>query len=354
MPTTALQDQLATAGAPMGDYRGAYTVANFGDVSREFTALRSGFAVFDMSWRSKLLITGEDRLRWLNGMVTNNVRDLAVGSGVYAFLLNAQGRIQADMYCYNRSACLMVDTDASQSPNLRQILDKYIIMDDVEVTDAAETFTTIGVGGPQAAAILRQAGMFSELQPLQPQDAVWSSVGLSIVRSDLASPTFEIWLAPHNAATLWVALVAAGATPAGFEAVELMRIWSGRPRFGQDIRERDLPQETGQERALNYNKGCYVGQEIVERIHSRGAVHRMFTGFLVDGRPPQPGTKVSVDSKDVGEVTSSGRIPLFEGQRAVALGYLRREAGTAGSMVQIGETAAVISSLPFEKLGNEI
>src|SRR2546421_7903837 len=88
MPSIALQDKLATAGAQMGEYRGASTVAHFGDVSREFAALRSGFAVFDMSWRSKLLITGDDRLRWLNGMITNNVRDLAVGSGVYAFLLS--------------------------------------------------------------------------------------------------------------------------------------------------------------------------------------------------------------------------------------------------------------------------
>src|SRR5207249_704688 len=158
-----------------------------------------------------------------------------------------------------------------------------------EVADVGDKLTAIGVSGPRAAEVLHHAGMVSELYPLQPQDAVWNDIALSMTRTDEATPSFEIWLAAKDAATLWAALVAAGAEPAGYEAVELMRIGSGRPRYGQDIRERDLPQETGQERALDYNKGCYVGQEIVERIHSRGAVHRMFTGFVVAGGLPQPG-----------------------------------------------------------------
>jgi folate-binding protein YgfZ len=349
-PLKALQDALTTAGARMGEYRGARTAADFGDVAREFAALRSGLAVFDLSWRARLQITGEDRVRWLNGMVTNNVRDLAIGRGVYAFLLNAQGRIQGDLYVYNRDASLVLDTDVSQAARLREIFEKYIIMDDVEITDAAETIA-IGVGGPRALEVLQHAGLVAELQPLQLQEAEWNGVRLSIVRSDDVTPSFEIWLAPQDAATVWPALVSAGATPVGYEAVELMRIWSGRPRYGQDIRERDLPQETGQEqRALDYDKGCYVGQEIVERIHSRGAVHRMFTGFTVEGPPIEPGTKISVAGKDVGEITSSASIPAAEGERTVALGYIRREAATPGAKLDVGDRAVSVATLPFEKL----
>ena len=124
-------------------------------------------------------------------------------------------------------------------------------------------------------------------------------------------------------------MVAAGATPVGADALELRRISFGIPKFGVDIRERDLPQETGQTRALNFTKGCYLGQEIVERIRSRGAVHRQFSAFSVEGTLPEPGAKILAgekDEKEVGEITSSAILPLPGGDRPVALGYLRREA----------------------------
>ena len=144
----------------------------------------------------------------------------------------------------------------------------------------------------------------------------------------------EIWFAAENADTVWDALVAAGATPVGSDALELYRIVRGVPRFGVDLRERDLPQETGQQHALNFAKGCYIGQEIVERIRSRGNVHRMFTGFEVQGdpaaEPPAAGTKVRVNDKDVGEMTSAARVPFPSGERTLALGYVRREVAPPG------------------------
>jgi len=147
------------------------------------------------------------------------------------------------------------------------------------------------------------------------------------VRSDdPAGNSYEIWLARDQVKSTWDALVAAGATAVGAEAVELRRISLGIPRYGADIRERDLPQETGQTRALNFTKGCYLGQEIVERIRSRGAVHRQFGAFAVEGAMPEPGTKILADEKEVGEITSSAILPLPGGDRPVALGYMRREA----------------------------
>jgi aminomethyltransferase len=298
--------------------------------------LLSGCGVYDLSGRCKISLTGSDRGRWLNGMVTNNIRDLAVNHGVYCFLLNAQGRIQADFYAYNLGDSLLVDTDARQRDTVLAHFDKFIIMDDVEVSDVSASMTAIGVSGPQAQAVLRSAGIQSPdlaaLELCTPKcDCACGCLQCTLVRSDVrgddaAGNSYEIWLTPDKLKATRDALIAAGATAVGADALELRRIQSAIPRYGVDIRERDLPQETGQTRALNFTKGCYLGQEIVERIRSRGAVHRLFTAFLVEGPLPEPGTKIETEEKEVGEITSSANLPLPAGTRAIALGYLRREA----------------------------
>ena len=343
MPVTALTEKQKAAGARVGEFRGAETAAAFTGAASEFAALRTGCGVFDLGWRAKLLITGADRQKWLNGMVTNNIRDLAVGHGTYNFLLNAQGHILGDMYLYNRGDYLLLDTDRSEAAKLRESFERFIIMDDVEIDDASDKLTAIGLLGPGARQTLAAAGItFPELQPLQAHDGVWRDAGITVVATEHEG--FEIWLAHGGAGTLWDALVAAGATPAGADALELWRVAQGVPRYGQDIRERDLPQETGQMRALNFSKGCYVGQEIVERIRSRGAVHRDFTGFEVEGPAPAPGTKVQAGGKDVGEITSVAALP---GNRTLALGYIRREAAAPGLALAAGSSQVRVSELPF-------
>jgi folate-binding protein YgfZ len=127
----------------------------------------------------------------------------------------------------------------------------------------------------------------------------------------------------------------------------LLRIAAGIPRYGQDIRERDLPQETEQERALNFSKGCYIGQEIVERIRSRGSVHRKFTGFEVGGPLPAPGMKIQADGKELGEITSAASLPLADGERPVALGYVRRELAVPGKALNAGDSKLTVAGLPF-------
>jgi folate-binding protein YgfZ len=352
MTSTALHDKLATASAHLSEYLGAATAADFGDATAEFNALLTGCGVYDLGWRAKIRLSGSDRVRWLNGMVTNNVRDLAVGHGVYGFLLNPQGRILADLYVYNRGDSLLVDTDRSQLEKVLGIFDHYIIMDDVEVTNASDTLTAIGIAGPKAREVLQAAGLeLPELQPLQLLDLKWRQTEVTVVRGDDESiESFELWLAPANVASLWKALVKAGARPAGTTALDLLRIASGIPRYGQDIRERDLPQETEQQRALHFTKGCYIGQEIVERIRSRGNVHRKFTGFVMDGPLPAPGTKIQVDGKDVGEITSAASLPTASGGHTVALGYLRREIALPGRQVEIGGAKATVANLPFGEI----
>ena len=326
--------------------------ADFGDVRAEFKALLSGCGIYDLSARAKIALTGGDRIRWLNGMVTNNVRDLAPGHGIYAFLLNPQGHILGDLYAYNRGDSLVIDADQSQLEKLLATFDHFIIMDDVEVTNNSDKLTAIWLAGPKVRDGLRAAGFeISELEPLQFVDVIWQQVAVTVVRGDNASvESYEVWLAPGQVTLLRDALTKIGATRVGATALELLRIASGIPRYGQDIRERDLPQETEQQRALHFAKGCYIGQEIVERIRSRGSVHRKFTGFEVQGPLPAAGTKIQTDGRDIGEITSIASLPVANGERSVALGYMRREVAIPGKQFQLGNTQLSVAALPFSEI----
>jgi folate-binding protein YgfZ len=343
MGVTALQAQ-GLAGASVGEYRGATTVARFGDLEAELAALRAGCGVYDLGFRAKLSLTGGDRVRWLNGMVTNNIRDLATGHGLYAFLLNPQGRILGDLYAYNRGESIVVDTDRSQSEKILATFDHYIIMDDVEVKDVTDEVSAVRISGPRGREVLIAAGFaVPEIQPLKMQSVTWQSMECSLVCGEQGN--WEMWVSSSGVRKLWDALLAAGARPVGFEALEVHRIESGIPAYGIDIRDRDLPQETEQERALNFNKGCYIGQEIVERIRSRGAVHRKFTGFVLNGTVAT-GSKVVSNGKEVGEITSIAELPIA-GDKRIALGYIRREVGTPGREVMVGSTGATVVQLPL-------
>ncbi|MGC2108238.1 MAG: glycine cleavage T C-terminal barrel domain-containing protein [Candidatus Korobacteraceae bacterium] len=351
MTVATLQDKLIASGARLGSYRGAETPASFGDTAMEFRALLEGSAVLDLSWQAKLLVSGKDRTRWLNGMITNNIRDLAAGHGVYAFILTPQGRNQGDLTGYNRGDYLLLTTDRAQAPALTTILQRYIIMDQVEIEDISDKLATIGVAGPKAGQVLSSAGLdVSQLEFGDVIDTVWNGIGISVARSiQPQMDGYEIWFSTENADKVWDLLVAAGAKPAGSDALEMYRIARGVPRYGVDLRERDLPQETGQVHALNFSKGCYIGQEIVERIRARGNVHRAFLGFEMEGDPPQPGSKIRADDKDVGEITSAARVPFPSGKRTLALGYLRREVASPGGTVQVGDHRATVQTLPFSE-----
>ncbi|HSS97951.1 MAG TPA: glycine cleavage T C-terminal barrel domain-containing protein [Terriglobales bacterium] len=319
-------------------------------INTEFQALVSDCGIYTLNSRAKVLLTGDDRVRWLNGMVTNNIRDLAVGHGVYAFLLNPQGRILGDLYAYNQGDSICLDTDENQAAKILEIFDHYIIMDDVEVENVSQKLTAIGLTGPKSIDILRAAEIEAgELQPLEFRNFQWNQIPFTLVGCEQEKrQSYEIWIAPEHTQQLFGALVKHGAVTISDPTLELYRVALGLPRYGQDIRERDLPQETEQTRALNFSKGCYVGQEIVERIRSRGAVHRTFTGFLLESNSPAPGAKIQVDGKDVGEITSIATLPVHGSLQKVGLGYIRRESASAGKEVTVGDTKATVAELPFK------
>ena len=216
MGITALQDHGEGLGAAsVGEYRGASTAARFGDPQAEFAALRGGCGVYDLGFRAKISLTGGDRVRWLNGMVTNNIRDLAVGEGVYAFLLNPQGHILGDLYAYNRGDSITVDTDRGQAEKILATFDHYIIMDDVEVTNLSEQLTALGIAGPKSREVLAAAGFaIPEMRALQVQSVMWQGTDCTLVRGEDAEygSLRDLAGAGERAATLGC-FAGAGAAP---------------------------------------------------------------------------------------------------------------------------------------------
>lgn len=315
----------------------------------EFAALLqgAGLSPLNSGW---IRITGEDRVRWLNGMVTNSIQDLQPGSGCYNFLLSAQGRIQGDAYIFAEPNALLLETAIEQVPVLTALLDRFIIMDDVELADAAGSTSGISITGPTAASLLEQIGLpVASLKDLERKTISHNSAEITVIHTySPLVPRFELWADAAAIEALSQSLLTAGALLCGRQSQEWLRLLEGTPRYGIDIRDRELPQETGQTRALHFAKGCYLGQEIVERIRSRGNVHRAFTAFRLEGELPAPGTALEAEGKPVGELTSVAALPLPNGNHVqLALGYIRREALERNLPLQYSGGTASPASRPF-------
>ena len=348
----AAQLQTGTPGLNLSTYSGALTPRSFSTTQHEISAALSGAACFDLGYRTRIRITGEDRLRWLNGMVSNAIQTLPEGHGNYNFILNAQGRIQGDAYIYRRAEDLLLDTDRSQAARLLAHLNHFIIMDDVELQSLDEATTGIGLTGTRAGAILDALGLdHSGLEPLHFVDTELAGSAITLVHAfGELRPRFELWFAPEHTLAIWEALTVAGATPIGVDAVEALRVLEGTPRYGVDITDRHLAQETAQARALNFTKGCYLGQEIVERIRSRATVHRTLRQFRVEGMAPAAPVELHTEenpSATIGQLTSIAEVNVPEFQGAMAIGSIRVEVLEKKSTISYeGGTVAALDHSP--------
>jgi folate-binding protein YgfZ len=310
----------------------------------ELNALLEGAGYSAITDRGFLRVTGSDATRWLNGMVSNSIQALEPGVGNYNFLLNAQGRIQGDATVYRETAdgaaTFLLETDAAQLEIIRQHLDRFIIMDDVELIPV-EGLSGVLVAGPQALSIVMALGTANHraapcspaAEAPAPQTITFkqtSYAGASVWLMQEGGPLvsrFEIWSDPSAVASILAEVGESDARPVSAAGLEWLRLLEARPKYGVDIRDRDLPQETGQANALHFAKGCYLGQEIVERIRSRGQVHRRFGAFRLTGELPVSfPVALEAGGKPAGELTSAALVPLAEGAVLVALGYVRQEA----------------------------
>ena len=344
-PLTALANLVH--GDAVREFAGVSTPTHFAGFSQELAALTGNCGVYDLGWRTRLRITGPDRVRWLNGMVTNTVKDLRPGQLNYTFLLNAQGRIQGDGEVYGLADELLFVTNYDQASKIAAHLDRFIIMDEVELA-LDPSVTAIGLAGPDAESLLSRTGLVSGTL-----DTSSFSEGNGVFVSKDDAAHFSLWAEPEKVLMLWKMLVAAGAVPCGVNAVEALRVLEGRPRYGADIHDKSLAQETGQMRALNFNKGCYLGQEIVERIRSRATVHRGIYSFELEGEAPAPGATIFAENApDVaaGTLTSITAVNGPELPRALsglfALGTMRGDA-TGAPLRYNGGVARVLAKPPL-------
>jgi folate-binding protein YgfZ len=314
---------------------------------QELDAILHRAAIAPLNDRAFLRVTGSDATRWLNGMVTNSVQALAPGEGCYNFLLNAQGRILGDCTIFRElnpaePASFLLQTDNWQLETVRQHLDHFIIMDDVELTPTINDKTGMLVIGPGALATLDVLNAWpTPPVSISPARDIFGDPviidGNPLILS-VAKNNYEFW--GDQTTVDWIR--SSGDPQVSPEALEAWRIFERRPLYGRDITEKYLPQETNQPQALHFNKGCYLGQEIVERIRSRGQVHRLLTPLTLTGKLPQElPTPIESDGKPVGEITSAVLVPLPDGDQILALGYVRREAlDTHAALTYPGGTAA--------------
>jgi folate-binding protein YgfZ len=280
-----------------------------------YEALRKHAAWVDLSARGKIKLAGEDRARLLHAMTTNHIQQLTPGTGCYAFFLTDKGRVLADANVLCRADHILLDIEPEVRQTLYQHLDRYIIADDVTLEDLTEATATIAIEGPESAQVLQRIGA-----PVPEAD--YSSVdwnGALVARlNSTGGAGFFIFVPSPDKAALISKLEAAGVEPADAEAARIVRLEHGKARYGEDISERFLAQEANQPSALHFSKGCYLGQEIVERVRSRGQIHRVLKPLVLDlTEPPAPGTKLA----DGAEITSAAYSQALG--KVVALAYVR-------------------------------
>ena len=349
-PATTLATWLTQAAArpELVAYRGSLTPREFDAPERETAALAGGVAAHDLGWLRRVAVRGEDRFRWLSGMVTNTVNELGTNAGAWNLVLNAQGRIQGDLHVWREGDELSLTIAADQYERLLAHLERFIIMDDVELVPLSEE-SALGLAGPLAAGVLGRLGLPAPAELMTSARAAWKGEELRVVRGyGVLAPHYELWARATEIPALWQALVEVGATPVGAATLEAFRIAEGIPAYGIDIAERDLPQETSQMRALSFNKGCYLGQEIVERIHSRGNVHRHLRQLELSGPVPVAGAELKLEGGAIaGEITSAAELLLASGKRVFALGMMRDEAEARNqSFTYTAGTAHILAAPP--------
>jgi aminomethyltransferase len=268
-----------------------------------YEALRQTAAWMDLSARGRIRVTGEDRKRLLHAMTTNHIEKMRPGDVVYAFFLNAQGRILADAWIYCAEDHLLLDVEPETRRKVYEHLDRYIIADDAALEDITDQTAEIAVEGPQAESAPRS--------------------GLVLAISSTGQPGYRMIVPAVEREAVIGQLRAAGIPEATAEEARVVRIENGVPRYGEDMTEAQLVHETRQLHAVHFQKGCYLGQEIVERVRARGQVHRMLYPIRIESQaPPAPGEKVFSGGEECGFVTSAAWSPAQGCVRALA--YLRK------------------------------
>jgi len=320
---------------------------DYGDAAAEQRAVRTAVGFLDESAKGKVRVEGPDRLAFLDGLLTNDLKALTPGQGLYAATLDHKGRVRGDMVVYDAGDHYILGTEPEAGGEVLAYLNSLLVSDDVTMTDVTEGYGVFGVFGPGSADVVaRVSGVPPPIVPYAYAEGARGSI--AVARSPaFGGEGYDVWVPAREAEATARALLE-DAVPFGYTAAEALRIESGRPKFPVDMNEETLALEARLELAISTTKGCYVGQEIVSRATHIGQVHRLLIGLEVDGEPPARGAEVAADGRRVGAVTSAARSASLG--KTVALGYVRRENAAPGTRLTVGGDAAVparVAELPF-------
>ncbi len=343
-----LADLHRRLGARFEPYRGVETPADYGSAEEEYEALRRGCGLVDRSYAARLEMLGEDRVRFLNGLVTCDVKSLGPGEGTYGFLTDVKGRILADVVVLALADRLSLELPPGTAGEIQSHLEKYVIVDRVEIRspDPAATLSLVGPGAGELAGPVPGEAPYSHAE-----EVIHGSEVTVVREPDLGVPVRTLQVPAAAAAPFFEELLerGGGLRPVGHRALERLRIEEGRPLFGRDFGRDNFPQETGLEKAVSYDKGCYLGQEVVARIHYRGGVNRHLQGLVVAGGPSAAelaGRPVLHQGRPAGVLTSAADTA----RGCLGLAILHRRAEPGGSVEIEGGIAAEVVALPFAGL----
>jgi folate-binding protein YgfZ len=344
-------------GAEFTERDGWLLPAHFGNSATEYAAVRSAVGLMDLSYRGLLQLVGPDRLSFLQGMLSNDLRALKPFAGQHATLLTQQGKVIADVRVLCAMNSFYLDFIGSLGEKIIAHLNRYLVADEVEIADRSTEYATLSIQGPKSGALLRKLVGQAELpeHPLQHTMITLDATAICVVCAshtgetgmDLIAPIASL---PDIAAKLTAAGKQFSALWVGETAQNTLRIEAGLPRYGVDFTEDNLLLEVGLDNAVSFSKGCYLGQEVVERIRSRGHVNKKLAGLLLEGQEAaNPGDPLADDDKPVGNITSSVHSPTLG--RPIALGYIHKDYWNAGTRLRVTHNGialdAMITDLPF-------
>ncbi|MGD0815834.1 MAG: aminomethyltransferase family protein [Verrucomicrobiota bacterium] len=360
MDSLPLHDFHQARGAQFLELTGREAVAHYGDAPAEYAALRQSAGILDLSFRGRLCVLGSDRVKFLNGQVTNNVKDLRPGQGCYAALVSVKGKIQSDLHIYILENEILLDFEPGLDAAVQERLGNYIIAEDAQVADVSALYGLWSIQGPKAAALVQRLpwNIVIPEKPHAPARIDDAALGEIYVMNhartrdagyDFFVPTKAM---PAVAEQLIAAANDTSGRLCGWQSLETARLEAGIPRFGADMDETNLAPEVLDEQAISYSKGCYIGQEVISRVRTYGQPAKSLRGLRLpdDLRAlPAKGDKLFLGEKEVGYITSAVASPRLKAN--IALGYVRREANKSGTdlLLQIppGKVPVKIVEVPF-------
>jgi folate-binding protein YgfZ len=365
----ALNETHARLGAAMAACAGWSVPTSYGDVAQEYASVRDSAGLIDLSPRGRFVVSGSEAVQFLNGLITNDMRMLEPNTWMPAAFPNVQGRLLASVRVIrlkdegtDKKVCptFLIDTEAATHERVLKTIERFTLAGDFRVSDITNQTAMLSVQGKKASSSVGSVlGEAALALPHAAGQITWQPTGstaeVTVVHaSHTGENGFDLIVEKDHASSLWNALRQAGAQAVGYDALEILRIEAGLPRYGIDMDDTNVVTETNLDDAVSYTKGCYIGQEIIARIKYRGHVAKKLSGVMFDGLVEVKAGAIinSVEGKEIGRTTSVTFSPKLK--RSIGLAYLKYDYLAAGTAVKViagdREYSSEVVELPFVRV----